>query len=323
MSIKQLARDYRVKLTAQKIISFLPGSLGFNTNERIVRLTQGYLEDDYYERRIKKGIANINLLQKHGCKFSRKVVLEIGTGWHAIDLILFFLFGAKQLYTIDHHQHLDINVIRRVVDVFCKNEFIPKENLEDVKLYQDRINILRGIDKSNLSLNQFLETIQCQFYKRTAANITDINLENKVDIWYSESVLHRVPIKDLEATTHHIAANLLATDAYFFHRLDQKDINAQGHLDKSLWKFDYLKYSDFVYDNIISCRFNSQNRMRESDFIKLFKKNGLETLEVQSYVKEEDLERMKNFKVAAKFKDYDLRDLATAASLIIGKKGNG
>lgn len=321
-AVKHIVRDYRVKLIAQKMISFLPGQLGFWTNEKVVRLTQGYLQEDYYKKRIQKGMENMYLIQKHNFSFNNANILEMGTGWHAVDLTLFYLFGAKQIATIDHHCHLDIKVIDKVLKIITTENFIDKSQLENIDLWNSRIQILEEIRNDNLTLDSFLSAIQCQFYKRTSANITDMSLEHKIDLWYSESVLHRIPVKPLEASIAYICRNLLAEKAYFFHRLDQKDINAQGHVDKSLWKFDYLKYSDFVYDNIISCRFNSQNRLRESDFVQLFKKNGLTVLDVQSYIKEEDLERMKNFTPAPKFEKYTLEDMATAASIIIGKNSN-
>lgn len=320
--IKHLVRDYRVKLLAQKTISFLPGKLGFWTNEKIVRLTQGYLQEDYYKKRIDKGVQNMYTLQSHKFCFKDACVLEMGTGWHAVDLILFYLFGAEKIFTIDHHCHLDIKVISRVLKVITNENFIDKSEIEDISLWNKRIQNLKNIANEDLTLAVFLETIHGQFFKRTSADITDISLSDKINLWYSESVLHRIPVNSLEESTTHICKNLLADNAYFFHRLDQKDINAQGHVDKSLWKFDYLKYSDFVYDKIITCRFNSQNRLRESDFIQLFKKNGLEILEVQSYIKEEDLDRMKTFIPAPRFETHTLKDMATAASIIIGKNKN-
>lgn len=320
--LKNIVRDYRVKLLAQKMISFLPGQLGFWTNEKIVRLTQGYLPEDYYKKRIQKGVQNMYALQGQNFSFINANILEMGTGWHAVDLILFYLFGAQKIVSIDHHCHLDIKVIDTVLKVITTENFIDKSNVVDKALWNSRIQILKKLQQADLSLDAFLSTIQCQFFKRPSANSTDVFLENKIDLWYSESVLHRIPVRSLEESTAHICKNLLSEKAYFFHRLDQKDINAQGHVDKSLWKFDYLKYSDLIYNKLITCRFNSQNRLRESDFIQLFKKNGLTILDVQSYIKAEDLERMKDFVPAAKFKKYTLEDMATAASIIIGKTNN-
>jgi hypothetical protein len=81
-----------------------------------------------------------------------------------------------------------------------------------------------------------------------------------------------------------------------------------------------LKYPDWYFDTIISGRFNSQNRLRESDFIELLESSGVGLLWKESVIHEEDLERMRSFKVAKRFRGKSLEDLATARSTLIGRK---
>ena len=70
----------------------------------------------------------------------------------------------------------------------------------------------------------------------------------------------------------------------------------------------------------LSGRFNSQNRLRESDFLKIFDQSGLQVSYVKSYIFQSDVEKMKQFKVAKRFVHKSLEDLAVNSSLVLGRK---
>ena len=96
-----------------------------------------------------------------------------------------------------------------------------------------------------------------------------VSVTEKIHLLSSESVLQRIPVDDLMKNFKSISKNLEATNAVSCHRTDQKDINAQEHVGTRLIKLDYLRHSDFFYNNVMSCRFNMQSQLRECDFIKI------------------------------------------------------
>ncbi len=97
--VKKVARDWRIKLLAQNLIGLLPGTLGFQLNESFVRLVRGGVGSRVdAPKRIIKGLENMALLyDKTEFTLSGKTVLEVGTGWHGIDLITFYLFFLKSI----------------------------------------------------------------------------------------------------------------------------------------------------------------------------------------------------------------------------------
>jgi len=141
-----------------------------------------------------------------------------------------------------------------------------------------------------------------------------------IDLFYSDSVLHRIPERDLALLLKDVGERLMRPGALCFHRTDQCDINSHPHIDPSLWRLAYLRYPDWYFDAIISGRFNSQNRLRESDFIALLESAGIWILFKDSVIHGEDLERMRTFKVADRFREKSLKDLATVRSTLIGRK---
>src|SRR5207244_9176295 len=44
-----------------------------------------------------------------------KTVVEVGTGWDAINTVLLALFGAQAIYSYDHVRHLRFQSIRKVL----------------------------------------------------------------------------------------------------------------------------------------------------------------------------------------------------------------
>ena len=318
--IKKIARDYRVKLFVQKLVSFLPEELGFQVNEKLVQLTRGKQDPGFYRFRFEKGLNNIQLLKKFGFDFYDATILELGTGWHAIDLILFYLVGSQKIYTVDHHLHLNDHTLREVLRVlFDDGLWSNKIIAESVNpVLRERVERLMALKEQNITVELFLNTINVKFFKSKSCLVINIKEIVDVDLFYTESVLQRIPTKDLQVNLRHIARSCLKPGAYSFHRTDQKDINAQDHVDNTLWKFKYLKYND-KYWNLISCRFNYQNRWRESDFVQTLENVGLSTIDIISECEEADLLKMKTFKVADLFQPYDLKDLATKSSIIISK----
>jgi hypothetical protein len=315
--IKQIARNWRVKLLIQKLISVIPGNTGFKLNEFATQLSLGGIDERVSpNKRILKGIDNILFIRNHvpGFSLTNASVFEIGTGWHAIDLLLFFVLGTKHITTCDQHRHLNLANVLFSIQGFTEevSDYIG-EMEPGIK---ERINFLHRVAHDSENLDQLLE----------ALNITYIVVQSKdyvkleppaqpYDLFFSESVLQRVPHANV-TTLCDVISKHSSTDCVAYHRLDQKDINAQQHVDTGLWRLYYLKYSDWFYQ-LISTRFNSQNRLRESDFLELFSGTGWSTIAVESGYFRKDVEKLKSFSVAKRFHGKNDLDLATIYSRIL------
>ena len=315
----ELAHDWRLKIAVQNALGVLPGTLGFKANEACVRLLRGYVDRTDTGRRIEKGIANLALIQREtGVSFDDVTVLEVGTGWHGIDLVLFNLVGAKRIYTVDHHRHLALESLRTHTP-----GILSPQNLERLAELapgvRQRAAALAWEDWA--TLDQALQGLNVTALISRSCLTDDLDIPpESVDVFYSDSVLHRIPEKDLAVLLKDVGERLMRPGGVCFHRTDQCDINSQPHIDPRLWRLAYLKYPDWYFDTIISGRFNSQNRLRESDFIELLESSGVRIACKESVLHKEDLERMRTFKVADRFRGKSLEDLATVRSTLIGRK---
>jgi hypothetical protein len=315
----ELARDWRVKVAIQNVLAVLPGTLGFKANEACVRLLRGYVDRTDTNRRIEKGISNLALIQREtGMSFVDATVLEVGTGWHGIDLVLFRLAGARHIYTVDHHRHLTLQSIQAHTP-----EILSRQSLERLsELAPGVMERAAALDWAKwATLSEALRQLNVTALVSPSCLTNHLPIPSaSIDIFYSDSVLHRIPERDLALLLHDVGQRLLHVGSVCFHRTDQCDINAQSHLDQNLWRLAYLKYPDWFFDRIISGRFNSQNRLRESDFIALLESAGVRILFKDSVIHKEDLERMRTFRVAKRFRGKSLEDLATVRSTLIGRK---
>lgn len=249
--------------------------------------------------------------------------MEWGTGWCGVDLLLFHLLGAKHVHTIDHGNLLSFEFLNHLIPWFAESNLLEEVGkLGDAGAIHERFNrVLNLHEKGFTSLENLLTGLGVTYHVSKSCNPTRLDIPPKsVDLFYSSSVLQRIPESDLRAGIEFTSAQLLVDDAVFLHGLDQKDINAMSHVDSDLWRFHYLKYSDAFFNVFLNSRFNSQNRLRESDFLDLFQEFGLVAVYLQSSVFQSDIDRMTNFQVAKRFREKSVEDLAVNASIVIGCK---
>ena len=316
------AKDWRVKVAVQNLVSLLPRPIAFELNERLVRVVAGTVrERGLGTSRVLKGLANIRLVQEHAAfRFANARVLEVGTGWHGIDLMLFSLLGASRITTIDHAPHLSLENLRAHVDLVAAEEC--RAAFEEAGVVPERLSALIEAARSARTLAEFLEFLKVRYLTVQSSEYDRLPLDaGSVDFFYSESVLQRIPERHLGALLKR-ARELMSPSAVFFHRTDQKDINAQDHLDSTRWHLAYLSYSGFVFNTFLSSKLNSQNRLRESDFLDLFNGAGLKVAYVESTVRSSDMERMRGFQVDHRFRGKALEDLCTIATKFLGQRGD-
>ena len=321
--LKSLSRNWRVKLLAQNTIGLLPGNIGFRMNERLTRFVRGGMEERQdLPRRFLKGLENIDFIRSTmgGFTIRDKTVLELGTGWHGVDLVIFHLLGAKTIITIDHHAHLTHdNLVLSIKALFENKDVLSR--LTTLGGLPERISSLEAQIAQPDSLTALLKLLSVDYKIVTSAQYKNLAIEHEsVDLFYSYSVLQRIPEPHLQDLLR-VVSELMSDDAVAFHVTDQKDINSQGHVDTGLWGLDYLRHSERVFHLFLSPRFSSQNRLRESDFLKLFDGAGIPPVHVTGFCLQSDIDRLKTFEVAKRFEGKTLEDLATRRSRIVSRKG--
>lgn len=320
-----VARRRWVKLAIQWVLSCLPVPIGFRLNQAMVNIAVGkFHHRGDLKARIEKGLRNLRLLhRKTGLQLDRRIVLEWGTGWHGIDLILFFLLGAERIHTVDHWANLEKTTMLAVIDRFRESDvrelLFAGESVGELGPQEQRLATLERLN-CDLRLGELLDALHVTYHVASNCRAQSLGLPRReIDLFYSESVLQRIPEVELRSNLQFVGSELLRDGAAVFHRTDQKDINTQDHLDARLWGLDYLRYSDAFFKLFLSNRFASQNRMRESDFLDALSAAGINTIYLESYYDPADLARLETFPLAKRFRQKNLQDLANRASIMVGE----
>jgi len=299
-------------MLGEKICSFLPYGYRLASNARNKLLDMNL---DYSER-IEKSLDNLAMIKTlTGFDPENKSILEVGTGRHGIDCLVSYVLGAKAIYTFDHVLHLEKDIMASGIEpLLDKLDSISEKFGIDKSTMTDRIESI----KTDGSLDDLLASCNTNYFKYPIENA---NLEpGTIDLFFSESVLQRIPTGQLRQVVETMG-RLLSNSGVSFHRIDCKDINSQErHYDAGLWAFHYLKYSDFFWNLICSEKFNSQNRLREIEFIEMLEGAGIKTMYVESLRKKEDIERLRDFPLNQRFKEMPVEEVAVKCSKIVGKK---
>jgi hypothetical protein len=322
--LKRIARDWRMKLLAQKVIGLLPERWAFPLNQLMIRAVLGDLSVrlDTIER-AGRCIENLKTLKENtGFDVSGKTILEMGAGWHGIDQLVFYLMGCREAITIDHWPHLTYDAIARQISKICENSSqLDFGALSDPPTVSSRLDLLRDARDTTRTLRDLLRRLNIRYLISESGNPEHLEIAPRsIDLYYSFSVLQRISERALASAIRHVGHTLLRNGACFYVCTDQKDINSQEHVDTGLWVLHYLKFSDLVFSLMTSSKLNFQNRLRHSDFLRMLEGGGMHPSHVETVVSQDNIERLKSFPVARRFSRYPLEDMAIVQSTFMGLK---
>lgn len=321
--MKHLRKYWVVRALGQKMISFLPGKAGFALNEVVTQYFRGNMTDRVNTpHRMEYGIHTLSLLQKYThVDFRESRVLEWGTGWHGIDIIIFFLLGAKQIFTLDHNDHLKHTNFLSQIKMLDKHGLIEKllDRFPGEGIGTRWTNLIDRARRTT-DLETLLHSMNIKYHvHRQYVNPDRFDLpEHGLDIFYSNSVLQRIPKEKLDRGLQRIGKKYMKAGGVFYHGVDQSDIYAIKHIDRERFRLAYLQYNEFLFEHLLSCRFNYQNRLRESDYMTIFSKAGFNPVYMESYYTRDDLLRLDQTKLARPFRNKSRLDLGISHTNFFG-----
>ena len=263
-----------VKLTAQKLISALPNIISRPLNSVLTKhfgMSSKKISDNKIKSEIDRGLAVVSFLtQKTGREFSSVRILELGSGWHGSDLILFYLLGCDRIMTVDVIRLLDSQFLVRFIAGFEVNlQHISKVSGVELPIIKRRYQKISNCR----SWHDFLSVTGFEYC--APARLIDVSSNVKFDIFYSYSVLHRMTIGELNQVLK--AAISLCTDNFYScHVIHHYDHNARH--DTGLNPIHYLQYSERQWNLLQTELVNYQNRLRNKQFIEIFESNGFKVI---------------------------------------------
>jgi len=304
--------DFRLKLFLQKILGFLPyGVYRFFVDQRPNIL------HPQHDANIKVHIKICSYVRPYGLNLRDKVIIETGTGGCLADPITFYLAGAAKTYTFDIRLHVNPKIVWGIIDHYENHLKYLSEvmGISVNKLYQ-RWEILKQI-REREDFNKLLRVANIHLYESQI--IPKEIKESSADIFFSNSVLHRISFNWLKKMIYD-ASKALVEDGIFWHEVSCHDINSTH--DKRITRYHYLKYSDWFWKLITSEINNNQNRLRQSDFLKLFEEVGFKPVFLKSRRPKDYKEQLSRANPNKHFQNYDLDDLSITNFIIFAKRAD-
>lgn len=297
---------WKFKVLIQFILSHLPKGEKINFLFQKFLKTHSSLEK---EKRIIKLIEKLKFIDNY-LKIENSVVLEIGTGWDAINPILFYLMGAKTVYSFDHVAHARFELVQQI--------------LKTIENRMEEIQTITSISKS-LLLKRLLKLKKAQNLKqlfslsnivyKAPGNAANTGLpKNSVDLVYSYAVLEHVP----ESVIHELileAKRVLKKDGIVYNAIGLHDHYTS--VDKKISKVNFLKYPEWLWKFFVKNKISYHNRLREKQFLEIFKSHGGKIIDIKNKVDPADLEILKMMKINKVFSGMTREELAVNYSEIM------
>lgn len=247
-------------------------------------------------------------LRQHGVPIAARCFLEVGSGHKPIVPIGLALLGAKTIYTVDLNRRLNLALTRAALDWIVGNERCVREILGDnieENCFMARMQVIRemllqsSIDLTKLGIN----------YLAPADARALALADHSIDCHLSVTTFEHIPAEVIGGIMSE-AGRLLKVNGVALHFIDPSD--HFSHQDPKISAINFLKFSDRSWNRIAGNQFAYCNRLRASDYKRIFEASGFVIAQFELEVDAESLQLLQaGFKLAEKFVSYEVEDLAT------------
>lgn len=257
-----LLRPWQVRCARNTVLTLLPFR---HQLQRLKRrwsrnphpIDAGSVYDGAYE--------HINALRKHGLDFPSSTILEIGSGWYPVIPLMMRLAGARHVHLTDAHPLLDAEqlaaacqfLLDRKTDIAQRFD-LPVSDVEQYLRVSPGESLEPGLARLGFSYLVPCNLRTCDF---------------KVDAIFSHTCLEHISEPDLRSLLQE-CRHVLRPGGLMSHGIDHSDHRA--NVDRELSRIDFLRYSDRVWRLFCIDPQDYTNRLRHSDYVRLFTDAGYE-----------------------------------------------
>lgn len=266
-----------------------------NQLRRVVRAMNPYHDNpDNTNLAITHGLGQIRMLRSAGADLSG-TVLEFGSGWVPVIPLLFHIAGARETILTDVERLMDARTVG-----------IAKER---VRAHAEEVAEALGMTVASVH-DRIEHGFTPQYHVPWNS---ETQPTNSVDVIVSRTVFEHVPLIEL---THFLRqfGRILRSGGRMCHLVDNSD--HWEHVDKSLSRVNFLRYSDNDLIWRLSCVNTQmyQNRLRHSDYVALFTSTGWRVQLDEGRPDPKALEELVSLPLSEAFAARDPNDLAVLTS---------
>jgi hypothetical protein len=254
-------------------------------------------------------------LQAERIKVEGTRFLEIGTG-RSLDMpIGFYLAGAASTVTIDLNPYLKPSLVLQSLSAMRqKKDHVAKifRSLVDPDTLNRRMNALFDVS----SFPQLMELAHIEY--QAPADAAHMQLPDRgIDIHTSFTVFEHVLAPALVGILME-SNRLLSDEGVAIHHIDPSDHFSHG--DRNISAINFLQFSESQWKKYGGNRFAYHNRLRASDYERIYGECGHNILRLQTEVDERSMDMLKdNFRLDQKFVGLAPRTICTTALRVLSR----
>ncbi len=247
---------------------------------------------------VRVGLHQIGLLRAAGANL-RGDVLEIGSGWMPIVPLLFHAAGARKLILTDVRRLLDDATVVRATALVRKHAAMVASEL--------------GLSEAALS-SRLDEPLNYEYRVPWEPSALP---DASIDVVVSRTVLEHIPAALLQRYMGEFA-RIIRPGGAMCHNIDNSD--HWEHIDKRIGRLNFLRYDDGWFWRAANVGLY-QNRLRHSDYQRLFERAGWVSLIAEGEPDERALQSLRELPLSDVFARHDRRDLAILSSnFVLGRR---
>jgi len=292
--------NWLAKVVAYKVMSAIPGGAKLYHLSRIKitrSLAPGRLR---VEQKANIGMEYFEELEKAGD--SRRLLegshLDFGSGWHPTIPLLYYSLGCGRQFLFDAAPVLTGRLLDETIATFLEIVNDPAWP------YRNRIKRLPELQPGR-PLAERLQAMGMSYAAPYNGKFPEIS--GSIDVVTSTQVLYYIAREQLKTSMESISG-CLKNGGYFFGKIHLDDEYAQA--DRKISRYNHLRYSPWVWENLINSRLMSYNRLKACDYHTLLENAGLriERFEVEGPASA-DLEALRKVNVHPYFAHYSQEEL--------------
>ncbi len=268
-------------------------------------------------RDLTRAIELVELIREAGQQVEGHRVFEIGTGWHPFTPLALYLAGADHIETVDVNPWLSLSSAKSAVDSAERDLEWYSEKLQlNQTAVRDRYE---RIDFEAKNLDDFLASFRCHYVYPGDATASGQPADS-FDFVVSSNVLEHIPEEILRQISRE-SLRILKPGGLAVHRFNPGDHYAND--DSRISTGHFLRFSPDQWEHYGS-GLAYHNRLRCSQYSKLFREAGFLSLIEETRVDPRVLEEIKagSQPLAPEFADLLPEDLAADYMWTVGMKGH-
>jgi hypothetical protein len=303
--------DWRIKALIFKTASLLPGSIQLMD---FYRVHFGRMASFPVTRRFDAASKMLAMVRSSGVDFKSARFLELGAGWQPTIPVLLYLAGARHILMTDIKRSLGPITVGSAVRQYIEHS----ERLAEM--------VGRPADAVRSDLAKLLpndpDRWQSCFEHSGLTYLAPLDLagdslpEKSIDVIFSNSVLNFVPVAMLKRMIAQMR-RMLAVNGVCCHNITIGDEFTVA--DPNITIANPIRFSKRQWRFWGQNRILHQNRLRPSDYVKLFEQAGfvIESCDIEA--DEAVLPRLKDMSIHHDFQQYPPLELAARHAKIIAR----